>query len=97
MVMITEHAKKRMKERNGLPKKSLQRIADKVLEKGIRRENIKGCIRQWMDNLYSGDNNSRDFILYGHMVYITGKDDAIVTVLHVPRKLVKACRNCKCQ
>lgn len=87
MVRISRHANVRLKERSGLPKKSRQRMADKAITEGIRRQDAKGRLRKWLDSIYYKSPSDSNIFVYGHMVYIVGADRKLVTILNVPSNL----------
>lgn len=91
MVQLTNHAEKRLKERNGLNKKSMQRIADRAYDKGVPRKKTKGRLRKWIDKAYYKTETPMDVKLYGDKLYIFTADGnkALVTVLFVPQDLMK--------
>ena len=43
-IVISEHAYMRMKERNGWSRKAAARMIDKVYQKGLRPEQVKGYL-----------------------------------------------------
>lgn len=45
-VEITHHAEQRMRERLGLNKKSIERIAQKALDEGIKHSETKGNLNK---------------------------------------------------
>lgn len=47
-VIVTRHAADRMRERGGLNRKSIQRIANQVYFNGYPIERTKGRLRKWM-------------------------------------------------
>ena len=81
---VTRHAEHRTRERVGIPKKAVRRAAARAITQGVKREDIDGGLRRYMDWLYwSGDRTVGNIILYGDKVYMFNVD-TLVTVLTVP-------------
>ena len=47
-MIVTKHAKQRMKQRCGLKEKSSDRIAKIAYEKGLRHSDLTGNLKKWM-------------------------------------------------
>lgn len=89
MAVLTNHGKKRMKERNGLPKKAVLAGADRALKRGLKREDLSGSLRRYMDSLYwQGEFKGKNVIVYGNMVYIFDRM-VLITTFALPRKYLK--------
>lgn len=86
MVRITTHAEDRLKERCGLNKKSIQRIAEKAYENGIRHCETKGNLRKWLDGVYLSERNANNLRLYGDKAFVF-RDDILITVMQIPQDL----------
>lgn len=86
---VTEHAKKRLKERNGLNNKSIDRIAEKALNEGIRHNQTKGNLNKWVSSLFFRNMAASNIRLYGDKAYLFTKDDRLITVLQIPHSLTK--------
>jgi hypothetical protein len=85
MVYVTQHAKKRCKQRLGLPKSACQRHAQKVFDKGLSRTEVKGNLKIYLDYLFLSRRSLNQIKLYGEFIYLFN-DESLVTVLHTPRK-----------
>lgn len=85
---ISQHAKKRMKQRCGLHGKSAVRMGNRVLEEGIRREYTKGRLRKWIDWVCSYNPQTIP-VLYGEKCYIFSECNVLITILNVPSDLTK--------
>lgn len=85
---ISEHAKQRMKERCGLNKKSLERMAAKAFEEGIPHARTKGNLNKWITSLYFRNIKANNIKIYGDNAYIFC-GETLVTVLPVPADLKK--------
>lgn len=86
---VTEHAKKRLKERNGLNNKSIDRMAEKALNEGIRHNQTKGRLNKYLTALFFKNTNASNIRLYGDKAYLFTKDDRLITVLQIPHSLTK--------
>lgn len=86
LVQVSKHAERRLIERCGLNKKSVQRIAERAFEYGITHSDTKGNLHKWVDSLYFRNRNANNIRLYGDKAYIFA-GDILVTVLQIPSNL----------
>ncbi len=84
-IYISDHAMKRIKERNGWGKKSSIRMIKKIYDEGLTPENVKGKYAAWVRNKVATANAGDYFRLYGESLYVFNKE-TLVTVLPTPRK-----------
>lgn len=87
MVIVTKHAEKRLKERSGLSKKSVQRIAEKAFLNGITENETNGYLRQWIMNIKYRNNRPRICKAYGDKLYIFDEQQTLITVLQIPTNM----------
>ena len=87
MVYITSHAKKRFKQRLGLPKSACQRHAQRAFERGLTVGEATGNAKHYLENLFLTHRTANQICLYGAFAYIFN-DGSLITVLNVPRKLL---------
>lgn len=84
MVAVTTHAKRRLKERCGINKKSALKMAERAFTKGIAFENASTELKKYISRVYLCHgkmcNNIR---IYGNMVYIFD-NRTLITVYPIP-------------
>lgn len=85
---ISMHAAERLKERCGMNKKSMQRMAQKVFDEGIRHSQTKGRLNKWVTGLYFKNPKAKNIRLYGDKAYIFC-GEILVTVIQIPAGLMK--------
>lgn len=90
---VSRHGEKRIRQRVGIPRRSVERLARVILERGTRREAHKGRLRRYLDRKYEGTVASKkgsviDVILYGGTIYVIA-DETILTAYKLPSKLVR--------
>lgn len=83
---MSKHAGKRLKERCGLNHKSLDRMAIKAFESGIKHKDTKGNLNKWISSLYFHNEKANNIRLYGDKAYIFC-GDILVTVIQIPSDL----------
>ena len=86
MVRVSKHASQRLKERCGLKKKSVRRMADIAFMKGMKEEDTSGQLNRFMVKLYCTNMDANNIRIYGNYIYIFC-GETLVTVLHVPHRL----------
>lgn len=85
---VSMHAAKRLKERCGLNKKSMQRMAQKAFDEGIRHSQTRGRLNKWVTGLYFNNRNANNIRLYGDKAYIFC-EEILVTVIQIPTDLMR--------
>lgn len=87
-MVLTTHAKTRLKEREGLGVKSANRKADIALEKGIRHCETKGNLNKWITKLYFANRSANNIRIYGDKAYIFD-GNVLITVIEIPNSIRK--------
>lgn len=91
-VIVTKHAKKRLRERMGLGKKAVQRAAEMAYEKGIKHAETNGNLNKWVTSLYFNNKTANNIRLYNDKAWIfAGKN--LITVLQIPASLKKSVKD----
>lgn len=85
---VTRHAKKRMKERCGLNKKSTDRMAEIAYENGLKHRELTGNLKKWVSSLYFYNQTANQIRLYGDKAYIFHNTE-LITVIQIPPNLKK--------
>lgn len=85
---VSNHAKERLKERNGFNKKSCSRMAERAFKDGITHSQTKGNLNKWITSLYFKEERANNIRLYGDKAYIFC-GDVLVTVVQIPNNLMK--------
>ena len=89
---ITKHAEERLKERFGIKRKSMKRIVNRVLKKGLDHKEAKGKVKKYMTELYLKQEKANNIRIYGSDVYVF-KYETLITVLHLPSDILSALLN----
>ncbi len=85
-MMVSKHAEKRMKERNGLSKKACHRIAQKAYDDGIPHSRTKGNLNKWVTSIFFRNTDANNIKLYGDKAYIFC-GSTLITVIQIPANL----------
>lgn len=89
-MQVSKHGAKRARQRVGIPKKAVDRMARTALERGIGHEEATGKLRDYIGWLYEKyDGNGNNIRVYGDKVYVF-HDAILITVLNVPGEHRKA-------
>ena len=91
-MQVSNHAKERLKERCGIQKKIVYKVAEKALSHGITHSQTKGRLNKWVTSLYFKNKNANNIRLYGDKAFIFN-DDVLITVLQIPQDLMKNLKN----
>ena len=87
-MIVTKHARQRIKERCGVNKKNADRIASIAYENGLKHSELTGNLKKWVDGLYFRSQTANQIRLYGDKAYIFC-NTKLVTVIQIPHNLVK--------
>lgn len=85
---ISRHAKQRIKERVGVGKGTVEKIAARALEKGIPHNKTKGRLNKWITEQYFYNETANNIRIYGEKTYIF-RFELLITVIPLPRDLAK--------
>ena len=85
-VIVSRHAEMRLKERTGINRSAMQRMADKAFDIGIQHKETKGNLHKWVSSVYLSYGKANNIRLYGDKAYIFC-DLTLVTVLQIPSNL----------
>ena len=93
-MVLTKHSKDRLRERCGLNKSSLDRIAEKAYSEGISHAETKGNLNKWISSLYLHNRVANNVKLYGDKAYLF-HGDKLITVMQIPNNLLGAAQKIK--
>lgn len=83
-VYVSDHAEKRIMEREGIGRKSIARIVKKAWECGTDGATAPGLTGKWVRGR---DQANRKYVLYGDFLYIfDSARNVLITVIHVPSR-----------
>lgn len=87
-MVISEHARSRLKERCGLPKKAIEKNVALAFEKGLTHSDARGPLKRYFDSLYFYNKAANNIRIYGQFVYIFTNEE-LVTVFPLPHRYIK--------
>lgn len=86
---VTKSGAKKTNEKIGIPKKSIERQFELALERGYRHGQTKGRLYKWITSVALSGKYSRSCIVYNNHLFITDKNEVLITVLKIPANLSK--------
>lgn len=84
---ISKHARMRLKQRAGIKRNSVDRLAARAFERGISHEQCTGKLKKYIDKTWMKNKRATNIRIYGMMVYIFSIEETLITVLHLPNDL----------
>ncbi len=87
-MVVTKHAQRRMRQRCGIGKNSVKRMAKKVYDFGMTHSETSGNLKKWVDSLYFYNQTANQIRLYGDKAYIFHNQN-LITVVQIPHNLVQ--------
>ena len=88
VIVVTNHALRRLAERGGLSRKAAMRMAEKAYTEGVHHAETKGNLNRWVTSLYFVNKKANNVRLYGDKAFIF-MDNILLTVLQIPSNLTK--------
>ncbi len=95
-IYISNHAYKRLKERNGWNKHSADRMVVKVYKKGIDLRDVPFECSQWAMEIGNNHLNGDIYKIYGDSIFVFDRK-TLITVLNIPTKIMKKLHKTKKQ
>ena len=90
---VSRHGDKRARQRAGLPRKAVERMAGVALSKGIGYGEAYGSLKGYLGWLYARyDGSGNNIRIYGDKVWVF-HDGTLITMLNVPGEQRKAARD----
>ena len=83
MPVLTNHCKRRAKQRAGVTKNTLTTIASRAFQEGIRHSEAIGSLRNWMNSEYLKYKSANNCRLYANKLYIF-HNDILITIINAP-------------
>lgn len=83
--MVTNHGKKRIKDRLGLSKGLAEKNATKALQFGLTHADTKGKLHRHLDGIYLLNCRPNNMRVYNHSIYLF-RGNILITVLPLPNK-----------
>lgn len=82
-MIISEHAKARMRERCGVSGKNIIRTIKLAYKNGLHHKDCVDSLKRYIDKLYLSYGSANAIRIYGNNIYIFA-GTALITVLDVP-------------
>ena len=85
-VSLTEHARKRARQRFSWNESTLERMSVKAFESGLKRKNTNGHLKKYLDELWNEHKHANNLRLYGETLFVFA-NHRLLTVWHLPTEL----------
>lgn len=92
---VSNHGGKRIRERIGVNKKSVERQFSLALERGYRQHELKGKLKKWVTTKVFATGKPKECIIYNNNCFVVDSNEVLITVLPVPGNLHKDIANLK--
>lgn len=93
-IKVSEHGRQRARERLGIPRRAIKRMAALARRHGKGRAYFRGDLRRYLESCSQGGAVRQDVRVYGGFIYIFGMDGTFVTCWPVPRVFQQAVARC---
>lgn len=82
---VSRHADRRIRERVGIPRSAVKRMAAKARAEGVRRQDTQGSLRRYLDALYHYNEEADAIVVYAEKVWIFS-GTTLITVLDLHQR-----------
>ena len=89
---VTRHAEERSRERLGVKKGAVNRLAQRALSFGLKHKQTTGRLREYCDSMYLRYQKADNMRIYGRFLYLFCQD-TLITVVHLPKAIIKLVDN----
>ncbi|MEO5914861.1 MAG: hypothetical protein ABIS50_11550 [Luteolibacter sp.] len=86
---ISEHAADRAKERFGLNRRAIGRVAAAALEHGISPTDTRGSLRRYLD-VKAALHPGCEPVIHHLRVFVFGREDTLITVWELPHEFLRS-------
>jgi hypothetical protein len=93
MVNVSAHGNKRIRSRCGIPKKSVNKLAEEAFTCGITHGETTGSLNKYITALYFYNQSANNIRIYRDKVFIFAAL-RLITVLNLPARYQKSVLNC---
>lgn len=90
---VSHHAKQRIKERIGVPKKSTERTFELALKRGLHHRDATGNLHKWMTSQITNKKGVQG-VIYNQKLFLYNSKEILITVITVPNNLAKLVKIC---
>lgn len=82
---MTTHASARMRERMGVPKRAVAKLAETALSEGKRHSDFAGSIRRYLDGVFLQHRSATNMRVYAQHLFIFD-GETLITAWMLPPK-----------
>ena len=82
---ITRHGEARLRERMGVPKKAVARLAERALAEGKTHGEFAGAIKRYLDGVFLEYRNATNMRVYAQHLFIFA-GEKLITAWLLPSK-----------
>lgn len=93
-VIVTAHARKRFRERVGLPKNACQVQAQIVYDYGFTYPDAEGKAKLYLEKKFLENKKNMHFRVYGEFIYIF-KNTKLITMVELSKSNLEGFKHCK--
>lgn len=86
-IIVSRHAKKRIKQRMGINKKASERVAKRALTEGLTHAETTSMLHRYLDSLYLSHEKGGKMRVYHQKVFVFSNNNVLITVLQLPTGL----------
>ena len=85
MAHVTKHGSGRVRERMGVPKRAVEKMAMDALAKGKRHSDFSGSMRRYLDGVFLQYGTANNMRVFSQHLFLF-RDDTLITAWALPSK-----------
>jgi hypothetical protein len=82
---VTRHAERRVRERLGLPKRTVQKLADRALSEGSPYTDFSGAFRHYLNGVLMEGGNAENLRVFNQYLFLFA-GERLITVWVLPHR-----------
>lgn len=91
-ITITSHGKRRAKRRGHIPENKQKAMAQRAFKYGLVADDLSGELKTYLCSKIDGKRD-RVYRIYGQKIYVISTDHTLITILNIPKHLIKEADN----
>lgn len=94
MAHVSKHGQSRAQERIGIPKRSVQKMAEQALAIGGKHSDFAGQFKRYLDGIFLQERKANNMRVFSEHLFLF-QGETLITVWRVPHRYVAAANSYK--
>ena len=86
---VTQHGEKRVRKRMGLPKRAVQKLAERALTEGVDHGSFSGSFKRYLDGVFLSKQNADNLRVFHGFLFLFSCE-TLITCWPLPNRFRNA-------